>query len=336
METQSRLKTECGIHAGVLDAIGRTPTVRLEKLSADLGCTLYAKLEFLNPGGSLKDRPAVNMLRAAIDSGQILPDTVVVESSSGNMGIGLAMACRYLGLRFICVVDAKTTQINQKILRAYGAELELVTKPHPQTGELLDARLDRVASLLQEHPRAFWPNQYKNPANPNSHSASTAAELFEDLDELPDALLIATSSCGTIVGFQDYLRRVNAPTRLIAVDAFGSAIFDQPLSPRLIPGLGSARPSELLLDPSSVEVALVSDRDCVAGCRLLVEREAIFAGGSAGGVVVSAIRMARSMPAHAKIAMLLPDRGERYLDTIYDNRWVAQQVCNPEEIFDDI
>src|SRR5262245_56285070 len=145
------------VKRGILEAIGNTPLVRLTRVFDDLRFRLYAKLEALNPGGSMKDRPAREMLRAALASGEIDRDAVVIESSSGNMGIGLAQACGYLGLKFICVVDPKATTQNVRLLRAYGAQIEQVTEPDATTGEFLKARLDRVRALVASTRHAFWP-----------------------------------------------------------------------------------------------------------------------------------------------------------------------------------
>src|SRR4029077_15850241 len=148
----------------------------LRRLMPEARFQLFAKLESLNPGGSIKDRPAVTILEDSIRSGVVGPRTVVIESSSGNLGIGLAQACRYHGLRFICVVDPKTAAQNLRLLQVYGAEVDMVTAPCPATGEFLQARIDRVQELLREIADSFWPNQYANPWNPQSHYRTTMAE----------------------------------------------------------------------------------------------------------------------------------------------------------------
>jgi len=306
----------------VLSAIGGTPLVRLDRLFPGAGFRLHAKLEGLNPGGSSKDRPALAILENALRSGTIGPETVVVESSSGNMGIGLAQACCYYGLRFICVVDPKTSALNLKILEAYGTEVEHVTEPDAVSGEWLPARLQRVQELLGDVANSFWPNQYANADNSGAHYRTTIDEVVGALDGKLDFLFVATSTCGTIRGCGEYVRDHGLPARLIAVDALGSLIFGDVPVPRMIPGLGAGiRPP--LCDPSLVDqVVHVSDSDCVVGCRLLVEREAILAGGSSGGVVAAIDKLKDSIPAGAVCVAILPDRGERYLDTIYDDGWV--------------
>ena len=167
---------------GVLSAIGNTPLVRLSRVIPDARFKLYAKLEGLNPGGSTKDRPAFSILHHAIESGEVQPDTVVIESSSGNMGIGLAQACMYYGLRFICVVDPKATMQNVRLLKAYGAQVDVVQEPDTVTGEYLQARLNRVKSLLKSTGNTFWPNQYSHRFNAIAHH-QTMREIVTALDK---------------------------------------------------------------------------------------------------------------------------------------------------------
>ena len=307
---------------GILDAVGGTPLVRLSRYFPDRRITVLAKVEALNPGGSIKDRPAKRILEHALSAGLLFPGGVVVESSSGNMGIGLAQACRYHGLRFVCVVDPKTTEANLRVLRAYGAEIDLVSEPHPATGEFLLARTDRVQELLREIPGAFWPNQYANMRNSGSHYHTTMHEVATALDGKVDFVFVPTSTCGTLRGCGEYVRDHGMETRIVAVDAFGSVIFSDVRAPRMVPGLGAGlRPP--LCEPSLVhECVHVSDLDCVAGCRRLMEREAIFAGGSSGGVLAAIERLADRIPAGAVVVGLLPDRGERYLDTLFSDDWV--------------
>src|ERR671934_846725 len=166
----------------ILSTIGRTPLVRLTRLFPASPFRLFAKMEGFNPGGSAKDRPALHILREAMRTGAVKPGTVVVESSSGNLGIGLAQVCGYLGLRFICVVDPKTTSQNIRILKAYGAEIDLVSKPDPVTGEFLQARIDRVQTLLKTIEDSFWTNQYANLANAQAHYRTTMHEIATELD----------------------------------------------------------------------------------------------------------------------------------------------------------
>ena len=310
------------MNSGIVSAIGRTPLIRLSHLDATTPASMFAKLEFLNPGGSMKDRAAFNMLRRAMTSGDLAPGGLVIESSSGNMGIGLAQACKYLGLRFICVIDPATTPANRRLLEAYGAELSLVTERHDKTGEYLDARLERVQALREANPGSHQPDQYTNPGNAEAHFQTTAPEIFSQLPS-PDVILVAASTCGTLAGFDKYIKTHGHESRLIAVDAHGSCLFGGPRGPRNTPGLGSSRRA-IQVDPTRVEVMRVDDTDCVIGCQMLLQKEAILAGGSSGGLAVTALRLARQLPEGTSIALLLADRGERYLDTIYSAEWVSR------------
>ena len=310
------------MNEGVLSSIGNTPIVRLTQFFPDIPFRLYAKMEMLNPGGSTKDRPALNIIRQGMDSGAIRSGTVIVESSSGNMGVGLAQACSYFGLTFICVIDPKTTQQNIDILRAYGAEIVLVAEPDPETKDFLQARINRVRELLNSLEESFWPNQYANENNPISHK-ETMREIANTLDGKVDYLFCATSTCGTLRGCAEYARDYQLHTTIIAVDAVGSVIFGGPRETRLIPGHGAAVIPALFKPGLADRFIHVTDLDCVIGCRKLVGREAILAGGSSGAVMMAVNYMKHEIPRNANCVVFFADRGERYLNTIYSDAWVA-------------
>ncbi len=312
------------MNEGILSTIGHTPLVRLTRVLRDCPFRLFAKLEGFNPGGSAKDRPASHILQEAMRTGAVKPGTVVIESSSGNLGIGLAQVCRYWGLRFICVVDPKTTIQNIRILKAYGAEIDLVSEPDPVTGEFLQARINRVQTLLETIEDSFWTNQYANLANAQAHYRTTMQEIATELDGRVDYLFVATSTCGTLRGCAEYVRDHHLDTRIFAVDAHGSVIFGGKPAKRLIPGHGAARRPELYCAGLASECVRVTDLDCVVGCRRLVRSEAILAGGSSGGVIMAVEQVKERIPRGATCALILHDRGERYLDTVYSDEWVAE------------
>lgn len=317
---------------GILSIIGNTPVLELKRLFAGTAFRVFAKLEGFNPGGSIKDRPAALILEEGLRSKLIRQDTVIVESSSGNMGVGLAQACLYYGLRFICVVDSKTMAQNIRLLRAYGAEVECVTEPDPITGELLQARLNRVQEIVKENKNAFWPNQYANRNNSESHYRTTMKELAAVLPRI-DFLFVATSTCGTIRGCGEYIRDHGLHTRVIAVDAVGSLIFSDRKAKRMIPGLGAGiKPP--LCDTSLIDECVhVDDLDCVVGCRRIVAREALLVGGSSGGVLAAVEKLRDRIPPDATCAVLLPDRGERYLDTVFCDEWVHRHFGEVESLW---
>lgn len=310
---------------GVLSCIGATPLVSLEKLFHDADFRVLAKVEGMNPGGSIKDRAALNMLAGRIRRGEIIPGrSVVIESSSGNLAIGIAQICRWYGVRFICVVDAKTTSQNIAVLAAYGTEVDIVERPDPVLGEYLPARIARVHELLSRIPHAYWPNQYGNPLNTQAHH-TTMREILEQAGGPVDHVFVATSSCGTISGCREYLDQHSPRTRLTAVDAVGSAIFGRPSGTRLIPGHGAAVPPALYREGVADEVVHVTDLDCVVGCRRLVGAEALLAGGSSGAIISAVEYSAHRIRKGETCVVILPDRGERYLDTIYDDTWVHER-----------
>jgi N-(2-amino-2-carboxyethyl)-L-glutamate synthase len=322
-----------GMNEGLLATIGNTPLVRLNRVFPDIRFRLFAKLEALNPGGSIKDRAAYNILKHAIDTGEINAWTVVIESSSGNMGIGLAQACAYLGLKFICVVDAKTTSQNLKILEAYGAVIDLVSEPDPVTGEYLQARIDRLQNLLHTVKNSYCPRQYSNIYNAYAHH-QTMSEIIAALDCDCDYLFCATSTCGTLRGCAEYIRMRGLKTKVIAVDAIGSVIFGGQKAKRLIPGHGIALTPQLYQADLADEAIHVSDLDCITGCRRLVRREGILAGGSSGGVLMAVEKAGRTIPPAATSVAIFPDRGERYLDTIYSDHWVKEHFGDVSSLWD--
>ncbi len=312
---------------GILSTIGQTPLIELRRISQNTGIRVLAKLEGFNPGGSAKDRAALEIITNAIKSGLIQPETVIIESSSGNMGIGIAQVCRYFGLRFICVVDPHIMTQNVRILRAYGAEVDFVTEPDPVTGQFLPARINRVRELLASNSHSFWPNQYANPNNSGAHYRGTIREILEALDQRLDYLFCSVSTCGTLRGCSDYLRDHGHHAKVIAIDAEGSLVFgNNKPGKRRLPGLGAGiRPP--LCDPTGVhQVVYVSDADCISGCRRLVREEAILVGASSGGVLKAIERLIPAFPEGTICVGIFPDRGERYMEVVYDDQWVHDNI----------
>jgi cysteine synthase A len=310
---------------GILSAIGNTPLIQLTRVIKESNLRIFAKMESLNPGGSMKDRAALNIIANGIQNGLINSDTVIIESSSGNMGIGLALVCRWYGLRFICVIDAKTTTQNTRLLELYGAEIDVVTKPHAFSGDFLPARLDRVRHLLTVVKNSFWPNQYANLDNALAHYG-TAREILEALDQRPDYLFCATSTCGTLRGCSEFFRLHSPSTKIVAVDAVGSVIFGGTKGPRLIPGHGAATRPALYCPDLAAMCIHVTDRECVIGCRRLLAEESILMGGSSGAVLMALEKIRNDLHQGALCVLVFADRGDRYLDTIYSDSWVSDHL----------
>ncbi len=247
------------------------------------------------------------------------------------MAIGLAQICRYFGFSLIVVVDPKINNHTLKILRAYGARIEKVTRSDSD-GNYLSGRLQRVKELLNELPDSYWPNQYQNYYNPGAHY-QTMEEIVQALPEAPDYLLAATSTCGTIMGCAEYIREHNLNTKIVAVDAVGSVIFGTSSADRLIPGHGAGRSSDLLNKEVIDHVLHINDEECITGCHRLLDQEAVLAGGSSGAVVM-AVEKLRSeiLDKRAAMVLILPDSGERYLDTIYNYKWVDEHFASLEAL----
>ena len=318
---------------GILGAIGDTPLVALRRFLLRPDIDVWAKLEAANPGGSAKDRPAARMIEDALESGLIDLGTTVVESTSGNTGIGLAQACRYHGIRLICIVDARAHARGVRAMRALGADVRVVTEPDPETGDLLVARLALVQRLLAHTPNSFWPDQYANESNPAAHAAGTMREIDEALGGQLDYLFVATSTTGTLRGCGDYLREHGRATRLVAVDSTGSALFGGVRGTRRLPGFGAGVETALSAEADFDDLVRVSDLECVVGCRRLAEREAILAGASSGGVAFALEALAERMEPGGRCAAIFADGGTGYLETVYDDAWVERELgCAPSRL----
>ncbi|MGO4911042.1 2,3-diaminopropionate biosynthesis protein SbnA [Leeuwenhoekiella sp. W20_SRS_FM14] len=307
----------------ILETVGNTPLVHLKQLSTLTGVDVYGKLEMANPGGSIKDRTSLSIIEEGIKKGDITPGTTLIESSSGNMAIGLAQVCGYYNIPLVIVVDPKANGHTLKILKAYGVKVDIVEKPSADGG-YLGARLNRVQELLKEIKDSVWTNQYGNKANPKAHF-QTMSEIAHNLPDA-DYVFSATSTCGTLMGCAAYIKEKNLSTKLIAVDAQGSVIFGTKPKERFIPGHGAGLPSQFLDKNLVDDVFHISDMECVMGCKKLLETESIMAGGSSGAVTSAFLKLVPSLPKNSKCVLILCDRGERYVDTIYNEEWVAKKL----------
>jgi len=311
------------IASNILDTIGKTPLVKLDRIfDGERG--VFAKVEGANPAGSMKDRTAQLIVSELLRNGIIEEGGTIIESSSGNMAVGLAQTCRFYGLHLIVVVDGNLNPHTYKLLTTYGAEIVMVTEPDAEGG-LLAARLYKVNELLETIPNSIWSNQYENPNNPKAHH-TTMREIMDALDSKVDYLFVATSTCGTLMGCADYIEKNKLGTKLIAVDAVGSVLFGGKPGPRKIPGHGAGMPSKFLDRGKVHRVVHVTDAECVVGCNRLLDSEAILCGGSSGGIVSAYLKYLPELPKDSISVLLLPDRGERYLDTVYNKEWVIENI----------
>jgi 2,3-diaminopropionate biosynthesis protein SbnA len=313
------------VRDSLAECIGHTPLVRLNRLFPSSNVEVIAKLEYMNPGGSMKDRPARFIIEEGLKSGVIRADTHIIESTSGNLGVALAIMARIYGLSVTCVVDPKIARTNLSILKQMGAQISMVEERDEQGG-FLQTRIQRVRHLLQTVPNGYWINQYANENNWRAHYEGTGAELVEALDNA-DIFIAGVSTSGSIMGTSRRLREKFPHLRVIAVDAVGSIIFGASPGARELPGIGASRVPELLNRQEIDDVIHVNDRDSASGCRELLLSEGIFAGGSTGSVVAAIQRLVPTLAEHpdrpTRIITLFPDRGDRYLDLVYDDAWVA-------------
>lgn len=305
--------------------VGRTPLVPLRRLQNRTDIEVWGKLESFNPGGSAKDRTALAMLRRAWADGSIGATSTIVESSSGNLGVALARWCSRLQLPFHCVLDSKANAATVALIGALGGVVHRVQRADLAVS-LLAARIARVRELVASIDGAVWLNQYANPAAIEAHAQGTMREIAEAMDHRVDQLFVAVSTTGTLGGCRRYVQQHAMHTRLVAVDAAGSVLFGGDRSERLLTGFGAGVVSPLAEGLVPDRVARISDLDSVLGCRLLARREAIVAGASSGAVVQAFLQAAPDLPPGSRVVLVLHDGGAPYLDTVYDDGWVARRL----------
>jgi cystathionine beta-synthase len=312
-----------GVQDSILDAIGGTPLVRLSRMGAGLAPQLVAKVEALNPGGSIKDRVAVALIEAAERAGDLKPGGTIVEPTSGNTGTGLAIAARLKGYRVIAVMPDKMSAEKIDLLRAYGAEVVVApTEVPPDSPESYYRVADRLA---QEIPGAFQPNQYANPANPAAHHASTGPELWEQSEGRITHLVAGIGTGGTITGAGRYLKERNPAIVVVGADPYGSVYSGGEARPYLVEGVGEDF-WPATFDPSVVDRYItVTDKDSFLTARKLARLEGILAGGSAGTALHAALQVAAEVEdPEAMVAVILPDGGRSYLSKVYSDAWMTQ------------
>jgi len=281
----------------------------------------YLKLEGLNPAGSIKLKAAREIIEAAEAQGLLGPDTGIIESTSGNLGIALATICAAKGYRITLITDPNANPRSIAHMRALGARVVVIDRCD-RHGGFLQARIDHVLGELAADPNLVWLNQYANPANAAAHRRHTAREIVDGFG-VPDWLFVGVGTSGTLMGCVDHFR--DTATTIVAVDSVGSVTFGGPPAPRFVPGIGTSRRPELVRDDGSYRTAHVSELDAIHLCRRLAGERGLLLGGSSGSVLVAMLALREEIPAGARVLGLSPDLGDRYLDTIYDNDWVAER-----------
>jgi cystathionine beta-synthase len=305
-----------------LDAMGDTPLVRLHTVTRGVRPAVLAKLEMLNPGGSVKDRIGIRMIEAAERAGLLKPGGTIVEPTSGNTGHGLAIAAAIRGYKCIFVMPDKMSQEKISLLRAYGAEVVICpTAVPPESPESYYRVADR---LSEEIPGAYQPNQYFNPANPLTHYETTGPEIWRQTDGAIDVFVAGVGTGGTITGVGRYLKEQNPEVMIVGADPEGSVYSGDVPRPYLVEGIGEDF-WPATFDPSVVDrYVKVSDRDSFRVARAVTRQEGILIGGSAGSAVFAALQVARELDETKTIVVLLPDTGRQYLSKMYSDSWMLQ------------
>ncbi len=311
----------------VTEALGKVPIVRLNQIHPL--CQqhhIYLKLESCNPGGSIKEKNAVYLVSEAEKQGLLLPGGTIVESSSGNFGIGLAIVGAIRGYNVKVVIDAKTSSTIRRMLAAYGAELvEVPLSAMDASGSMQVARMQKAQELAIQTPGAWYPCQHQNPSNTDAHAIYTAGEIEGAFGGAPDTIVIGVSTAGQLGGISRYFRQHYPKTRIIGVDVAGSAIFGTPKHPYKMTGLGlSFVPPNF--DPQVLDAAYsVDDRLAFSTCHALAKREGMLLGASTGAITAAALADVRRFKTPQTMLLLNPDRGDRYLETVYNADWLAEQ-----------
>lgn len=291
-------------------------------LSGEFCRPVHLKCEGLNLAGSVKIKAAREMLDSAMQKGRLVPGSRFVESSSGSLGVALAMLAAHNDLLFTCVTDTRCNPATIQLMRTYGAEVIIISTPHPQHG-LLGARMDYIADLLEKDADLVWLNQYASKDNWGAHYATTGPRIVEDFP-LVDFIFIGAGTTGTLTGTARYLKENGHPATIVAIDTVGSVTFRQPPAPRHIPGLGTGRRPEIVDESVVDELIMVSELDAIRMCRRFARSGLLF-GGSTGSVLAGVQHRLSGEPLNAASLAICPDFGERYLDTVYNDEWVAER-----------
>lgn len=324
--TTTRREARGSVFRSISSMIGETPLYELQRFHC--GARAYIKLEQLNPGGSIKDRTALGMIRRAESEGLLYPGIRLVESSSGNTAIGLAMLASERGYRVTAICDRHLPEGKRARLFAYGADI--VFLPHTPPGmDTVQLRI-ALAEYIAEHlPGSISLGQFSNPANPQIHYDTTGPEIWDALDGRVDAVVAAVGTCGTITGVGRYMKEQNAGVLIVGVEPEGSIIFGGVEKPFFVQG-GGLNFIPTILDRSVVDRGFkVSDADAIAAAHELGASDGVMVGGTAGLVLQGLRRIGAELGPESTIVGILPDGGERYLDTVYDRRWLAEHAFGP-------
>lgn len=309
-------------YENILDTVGHTPLVKLSRISEGLNVNIFGKVEFFNPGGSVKDRIALRMVQIAEQEGLLKPGGTIIEATAGNTGAGLALVAARRGYRCIFVLPDKMSDDKINLLKAYGAEIVITpTSVPPDSPESYNGVADRLA---REIPDSFRPSQFSNLKNPETHYLSTGPEVWEDLEGKVDVFVAGIGSGGTISGVGKYLKEKNPDIKIIAADPEGSILSGDTPKPWKVEGIGEDF-IPVTFDRRVVdEFVRASDAESFNFARRLAREEGILAGGSAGTALAAAVKYAQRLPQGSNIVVLLPDTGRNYLTKIFSDDWMFE------------
>ena len=307
--------------SSLIQRVGNTPLHPIQVCINGKVRTVYLKLECENPTGSMKDRTGYGLIQNLANEGQLNSSSTIIESTSGNLGVALALICKARGYQFIAVVDPKTTQENIAKMEALGARIELVRQSDVNGGYLL-SRLARVQELCTQNKNYLWTNQYANTANPVIHYQSTGPEIYQQMKQNLDVIFVPVSTGGTLAGIGRYLRQVNPSATIIGVDACGSVVFDTPPAARRLTGVGSSRRSDFITKDIYDHAIHIHDEEAFAFCHALYQKTSLKLGGSSGCVLAACTRFLADHPDMLHIVCVCADIAENYNTTIFDHTWI--------------
>jgi cysteine synthase A len=292
----------------IIELVGQTPLLRLRKLVPEDAAQVFVKLEYLNPGGSVKDRAAIGMIKKAEEQGLLKPGSTIVEATAGNTGVGLALIGVNKGYRVLLCVPEKFAEEKVKIMRALGAEVIRTPDADGMQGAIAKAR-----ELAAEIPDSFTALQFENPSNPDFHQATTAAEIFEQMQGAVDAVVIGVGTGGTFTGVARFMKEKLPQVYCAAVETEGSVLGGGPKGPHKVEGIGSSFIPKTFDPAVCDEVIMVTDKDAFDMVAQLARREGVLAGSSAGANVFAAVQVAKRLGKGTRVVTVIPDSAERYM-----------------------
>ena len=308
----------------ILGAVGNTPTVKLNRIGSELDCDLYGKCEFLNAGGSVKDRIGLKMVEKAEAEGRIKPGDTLIEPTSGNTGIGMALVAAVKGYRMIITMPEKMSKEKEVVLKALGAEI--VRTPNEAAWDDPESHIEVAKKMQSEIPNSHILDQYKNPANPDAHYEGTAQEILDDFDDSLKMVVAGVGTGGTITGMAKRLKEVRPGINIIGVDPFGSILGGgDEIFPYHVEGIGYDFFPDVLDNSLSDEYIKLPDPESFQMARRLIKEEGLLIGGSSGGAVWAALQKAEGLNACDKCLVILPDSFRNYLTKFVDDKWMEEQ-----------